>query len=335
MRQPGAAGLPGAHICSGVRRTGRTILPARTFVRANLCFCGCIINCACACTIGYSRMVLRCRSPLARRPLDAPCCHRPDTIRMATRTADQVAVTWRPERPDGSRPHSRRHIARQRAQTLSAGLPSTGTVPPTSTLVPRGTRSGRHPRAKTRQPSRSAELICAAEGNHAVPQRQRPASAPARRPSAEGNSAVAQPPRRGPILYSLPLCRSSGASGRNSHNERSPGMRLNRQPQRTARPRRQAAKPRGHLPAASPLKCHTALWAVFDRCLLFHPAELVRRPADSPVSEPGRRQRQQRWNDRTRHTGSVTMRPVTWMTDACTCLWRGACGEGSKWRTLP
>ena len=93
------------------------------------------------------------------KTLDAPCCHRPGTLRMATRTADQVAMTWRPERPDGSRPHSRRHIARQRAQTLSAGLPSTGTVPPTSTMVPRSTQSGRHPRAKTRQPSRSAELI--------------------------------------------------------------------------------------------------------------------------------------------------------------------------------
>ena len=139
----GAAGLPGAHICSGVRRTGRTILPARAFVRANLCFCGCSINCACACTIGYSRMVLRCRSPLARRPLDALL------------------------------PQTRHHT--------------------------------------------------------------------------------------------------------NGHPYRGPGGR----DVASRAPRRQQT-------------------TVFDRCLLFDPAELVRRSADSPVSEPGQRQRRQRCNDPTR-----------------------------------
>ena len=154
----GAAGYP-ARTCSGVRRMGRTIPSARTFVRSNLYFCGCSINCACACTIGCSRMVLRCRSPIARRPPMPPVATDPAPCEWPPAPQTRWAVTWRPEHPDGSRPHSRRRVTPAAGPDpfCRAALDRHGA--PTSTPVLRATRSGRQPRARARQPSRSAELI--------------------------------------------------------------------------------------------------------------------------------------------------------------------------------
>ena len=75
------------------------------------------------------------------------------------RTADQVAVTW-PERPDDSRPHSRRHITRQRTQALFCGAPALDRHGAASLNA----GAARHPERQAtpcqdQEPSRPAELI--------------------------------------------------------------------------------------------------------------------------------------------------------------------------------
>src|SRR5215472_372699 len=99
----GAAGLPGAHICSAVRaRAEQYCLHVHLFVRIYV-FAVVLSTALAPARSGTAGWSCAAAHPLREDP-SMPCCHRPGTIRMATLTADQVAVTWRPERRDGSRP---------------------------------------------------------------------------------------------------------------------------------------------------------------------------------------------------------------------------------------
>ena len=158
-----------------MRRPGRYQPPrhARLFWRPPHGQNDTVCTCICSFKFMFLRLFYQLRLRLHDRAQeDGPaltltnCAETPmpvatDPARYEWTPASQTrwAVTWRPEHPDGSRPHSRRHITRQQTQTLFPELPSTCTVRPPQRWFRAAPGAAGNPAPRGQRPSRSAELI--------------------------------------------------------------------------------------------------------------------------------------------------------------------------------